>query len=173
MYALLSRMWLQEVDAEFVGQLQGPFGDAFRSAGGWVPSDDDIDEMAAEYCRLFIGPKNHLPPFQSVWAQGTLQSEISNSVQSFADAVRYQPTSQASMPDHLGTQLDIMSHALQLSAEDPENGELEELSEEFYRRHLTWPFKLFSTAKERSEHAFYSSMVEMTDSFLRSFAPGT
>lgn len=175
-YALLSRIWLREIDVSFIEQLRDtPLGEAFRSAGGIVPPTEDIDELAAEYCRLFIGPKNHLPPFQSVWAQGTLQSEITNSVQTFADALRYQHDANdgSAMSDHLGMQLGIMSHALRLLGEAPTDEARMELVDEFYRRHLTWPYKLFASAKERCELEFYTSMIEMTESFLLSFAPRT
>ena len=102
-YAIIARLWLREIDVELIAALNGTeFGNAFQSVGGLIPKMDSSEELAVEYCRLFIGPQEHLSPFQSVWEQRQLQSETTASAQSFAVALHYrQPAGQpVAMMDH-------------------------------------------------------------------------
>ena len=168
MYELLSRLWLCEVDQEFIADLQGTeLRDAFQATAGSIPCEDELEELATEYCRLFVGPKNHLPPLQSVWERGELQSEITPSIRAFAEAVRYQPPAEQAnaMLDHLGVQLGIMSCSTELNSQSACEDSLE-FAREFFRRHLSWTDELLSAAKERANHTFYQSLVQMTEEFL-------
>lgn len=165
MYELLSRLWLHEVDDEFVNELGGSdLRAAFEAAGGFVPDEADIEQLRTEYCRLFVGPRDHLPPLQSVWMRGELQSEITTSIEMFASAVRYE--SQETMHDHLGVLLGIMSRATELNSESTCEDSLD-FAREFFRRHLTWTNELLAAAEGRAEHSFYESLAIMTREFLR------
>ena len=165
MYELLSRLWLHEVDDEFVTELGGSdLRSAFEAAGGFVPDVGDVEALKTEYCRLFAGPGDHLPPLQSVWMRDELQSEIKTSIEMFASAVRLE--SDESMHDHLGVLLSIMSRATELNAESACEDSLD-FAREFFRRHLTWTGDLLAAAEERAEHSFYESLAIMTREFLR------
>ena len=165
MYELLSRLWLHEVDDEFVSELGGSdLRAAFEAVGGFVPARADVEELKTEYCRLFVGPRDHLPPLQSVWMRGSLQSEITTSIEMFASAVRYE--SQETMHDHLGVLLAIMSHATELNSDSACEDALD-FAREFFRRHLTWTGELLAAVEQRAEHSFYESLAIMTREFLR------
>ena len=73
-YSLLARLWLREVDQQLAEQLNAPpLRDLFVEAGGVLPSGiggGALEQLAADYCQLLVGPKNHLPPYQSVWQSG-------------------------------------------------------------------------------------------------------
>ena len=181
-YSLLGRMWLSEVDASLVSDLRDTkLGEAFVSVGGAVPELDSVEALAAEYCRLLIGPKDHLPPFQSVWERGELQSDTTSSVQKFAGALRYEPTNgPVSMMDHIGIQLELMGIACSMASEtlstsddsvtkDDESTAPEfELAREFFRRHLLWPSELLESVHGRAELTFYKSLAKLTAEFLDS-----
>ena len=172
MFSLLSRIWLREIDDEFCQQ----FGDSdlrlsFEAAGGAVPEPTELEALATEYCQLFIGPKNHLPPLQSVWAQGTLQSEITGSTRSFAEALQMNLRgSDVTMADHLGVQFSIASRAYGMLAEEQDLKEpanpIVELIAEFQSRHLSWPAPLLAAVEERAGE-FYRSTARMTGTFLQ------
>ena len=168
-YALLARLWMREVDHDLIQLLDGTeLGDAFRAAGGTIPRVAELDELATEYCRLLIGPRNHLPPLQSVWARGELQSEITTSVQDFAQAVNYQtePGQATTMLDHLAVQLEIMAIATRLLAGDSQHDDGIALAREFFRRHLSWPQPLLAAISAGARHAFFDSAARMTADFL-------
>lgn len=170
MYALLARIWLRELDLPLLNQLRSPeLNSSFQSAGGELPPESGLDDLAVEYCRLFVGPKDHLPPLQSVWERGELQSDITSSIRSFADAANYQPPASVAslLHDHLGVQLDIMSHITLLLPSTAAEEEPFSFAAEFFRRHLTWPSDLLNTAIQRTTSPFYTTVVQMTATFLQ------
>jgi TorA maturation chaperone TorD len=175
-YQLLSRLWLREADSELVQFLRSsPIRPLFVQAGGVVPEDDEnvIDELAIDYCQLFLGPADHLPPYQSVWQTGQFQSQTSAAMQEFIDLVPFELEAQAEnvMPDHLGLQLEIMSGILNRIATAGHGTDREvmmEVARIFFDRHLTWSHQLLRAVVDRAGSDFYRSVARLTDEFLRS-----
>ncbi len=167
LYALLSRLWLREVDQPLLNRMLDSQIAETLSVTQSSCDDDSIEALAVEYCRLFIGPKNHLPPFQSVWQTGQLQSEVTDSVRSFAEAVGIAETPNQEMPDHLGRQLEVMSQITKQLG-NFESDEMKELATEYFRRHLTWPKKLLAAAERQSKSDFYRAMIGLTSEVLSS-----
>ena len=176
-YGLLSRLWLREVDRSLLQELRSPaLRDALKNAGGHAPVGDEerlIEELAVDYCQLFIGPSQHLPPFQSVWQSGQFQSATTASMKSFIEVIHYDVDRlpPGLMLDHLGVQLDVMGCLLEklsiwpAGAEDLDQGV--ELAKAFFERHLKWP-GLLEAAVQRAETEFYRSSIAMTRDFLES-----
>ena len=164
LYSLLARLWIREVDEELLRAIQsGPIADALK-----VTDELVTDDLAVEYCALFIGPKNHLPPFQSVWQDGQLQSETSDSIRAFATAIgRDDLVSETTLPDHIGVQLQIMSAITGLLAKN-DDAELKNAGKEFFARHLTWPERFLNGTINRATSAFYRSLAELTKDLLQS-----
>ena len=100
-YALFARLWMREVDEAFRREMfREPLAPALERVGLFLPMESN-EELAIEYCRLFIGPKNALLPMQSVWQKTQLESQLATSVEKFAELIGYVlPTS--SFWDHLG-----------------------------------------------------------------------
>ena len=180
-YRLFARLWIREVDELLWTALrEPPLSDLFEQAGGLAPKAS-VDELAIDFCQLFVGPSGHLPPYQSVWQHGQFQSQATRSMRDFADLVEYSFASQtdATMPDHLAVQLDIMGSLLErvagiLSAESrtdsEQNGssddEAAEVMQTFFQRHLTWPEPLLDAAEPRAATDFYRSVISLTRGFL-------
>jgi TorA maturation chaperone TorD len=182
-YRLLARLWLREVDLDLLQELrQAPLRDSFVAAGGVLPeyerdasdSKTTIENLAIAYCRLFVGPANHLPPFQSVWQAGQFQGTATASMREMIDVVGYDvvPLPGGVMLDHLGVQLDVMGNLLeQLSSWPAEAGSCDqvwELADSFYAKHLLWPADLLATAARQAEDDFYRSFIMLTREFLKS-----
>lgn len=177
-YRLLARIWLREADQELIRELCAPpLCHSYEAAGGVLPAGDaatTCEQLAIDYCRLFIGPAEHLPPFQSVWQSGQFQGAATESMKSFVDVVGYDTDllPAGMMLDHLGVQLDVMGHILnQISfwRTAPEGfDEVLQLARTFFARHLTWPADLLETAAIRARSDFYRSVVTMTGEFLDS-----
>lgn len=171
-YRLLARLWLREVDEQLIAGMQSPpLKDAFTAAGGILPADitpSTLDELAVDYCQLFLGPANHLPPVQSVWQRGQFQSELAESMQHYVTATGYELTD-GLMFDHLGVQLDLMSHLLYLSAAlNRPAEEIFDVLKTYFVKHLTWADSLFEIAINRASTDFYRSTIRMTRDFLQS-----
>ena len=175
---LLSRLWIREVDEELVRQLNAePLQEAFTGAGGVVPNADGVEDLAVEYCRLFVGPRDHLPPHQSVWQRGDFQSDAAVSVARFADACGLAHDDfDSAMTDHLGAELAVLArmlHCRAFCAQDyRENApselatDTDEMLAEFYRRHLHWCLPLLDAVEEKTTAAFYRQLAVMTRDFL-------
>ncbi len=180
MYRLLARLWLREVDRDLLQELTtAPLCDAFTGAGGLMSAREDadtIEELAIEYCRLFIGPTDHLPPFQSVWQSGQFQDGTAASMKEFVEIVGYDTDAVPSgiMLDHLGIELDVMGHILSLMSASPAEPQTEavqnDLLTSYSLTHLQWPTELLEAAGRRVTSDFYRSVIGMTGAFLRSEA---
>ena len=172
MYRLLGRFWLREVDRELLRALRSPpLREAFTDAGGVLPAGDDdgtIEQLAIDYCRLFIGPTGHLPPYQSVWQGGQLQGTTAASMARFIDVVRYDTgrLPRGMMLDHLGVQLDVMGHILSQLTTGQIEKDLSALAATFFRTHLTWTADFLNIAPQRATTDFYRSTLALTRVFL-------
>ena len=176
-YRLASRLLISEVDIHFLRQLsQSPLKESFIEMGGNLPDSIDsaiVDDLAYDYCRLFIGPSDHLPPYQSVWEYGQFQSKTIESMQAYAEIARFTPSELADnmMLDHLGIQLELMGHIIDQVAcanSQSEKNATVELAAAFSRDHLQWAESLLSAASEKAELAFYRSSMSLICQFLES-----
>jgi TorA maturation chaperone TorD len=119
-YRLLARLWAEE-PGELLAQLASePLLSAWQQLGGVLP-DHTSDEVRAsldeDYCRLFVGPRNHLPPIQSVWTSGELDTGVTASLREFDTVVGFdEPWDFAIIPDHLGNEMWAMGQILRKSA---------------------------------------------------------
>ena len=184
LYGLLARLWIRECDQQCLQELAAAgCRERFLSAGGALPAAFDaatLSNLQADYCQLFVGPRGHVPPVQSVWHSGRFQAAPFASMQSFIDVIGYDKTRIPSglMLDHLGVQLDVMSDLLRRIAsirssgdparQDSQLSESVNIAVEFFVRHLEWTDVLFERCRERAETDFYRSMIGMTQSFLHS-----
>ena len=180
MYSLLARFWLREVESELLRELNTlPLRDAFMEAGGVLPSGNDeatMEQLAIDYCRLFVGPIDHLPPFQSVWKSGQFHGAPIESMKHFIDVVGYdvRKLPRGMMLDHLGLQFAVMGHILCQVATWPTEREglntVLELSDSFFATHLQWPIDLLDAAASRATTEFYRSAIVLSRDFLNSEA---
>lgn len=181
MYGLLARLWLREADEALLTELcSPPLSDFFVQAGGSLPEKDNphaVEELAVDYCQLFVGPAKHLPPFQSVWQTGQFQSLATAAMKQWIETTGYKSGHAANptMPDHLGVQLDVMAHILSRHGIAHKKADSDIASHErtqtFFRTHLTWPAPLLKIAIARAESPFYRSLIQMTRDFLECEQP--
>ena len=121
-YSLLARLWVQEVDAPLLkGMAEEPLSSALSQLNLMLPGES-LEQLATEYCALFIGPKNALLPMQSVWQKTQLDGQSASSVAKFAELVGYVMPAPA-LWDHLGIQLDLMSHLVLASGSQEKKDE--------------------------------------------------
>jgi TorA maturation chaperone TorD len=177
LYRLLSRLWIREVDGTLLARLSAsPLREAIGKAGGRPPTGDSaevLEELQVDYCRLFIGPRDHLPPLQSVWQIGQLQGPLVVSMSAFVALLEADAAEDADRPfiDHLGFQLEVMGRIVQRMAtatEPRQRDVLRDVARTFYLRHLSWPGPLLDAAERRAETAFYAGLMRMTRDLLQS-----
>jgi TorA maturation chaperone TorD len=169
-YSLLARLWMQEIDAPLLKSMsEEPLLSALSQLDLPLPSES-LEQLATEYCALFIGPKNAVLPMQSVWQKTQLDSQSASSVAKFAELIGYiRPAS--ALWDHLGVQLDLMSHVMLATCDkkkrDKERSVADEVATAFFERHLNWPSPLLLATSQRARLPLYRSLAEITQQFLK------
>lgn len=169
-YRLLGRLWLKEIDEQGLRDLRTPpLRTAFVAAGGALPPGDadgkTLEDLAVDYCQLFVGPSGHLPPHQSVWTEGQFQGEASVALQTQYRALKLPPP--AGMADHLGELLNCMGVIIERLAEETSVTPSDlDAAGQFFNQRLGWTDKLCKLAAERAQSTFYRGVVSMTHDFL-------
>ncbi|MFK7769681.1 MAG: molecular chaperone TorD family protein [Mariniblastus sp.] len=185
-FGLLARLWVSEIDQDLLDELlSDPVGPAYVAAGGVLPSIDSegsdsemslLENLAVEYCGCFLGPKNHLPPHQSVVAHSRFQGDCLDSLKKYIEVIG-QPKgifSDQKMLDHAGVLFHMMQRVLASLAEaiedesSPETTKqsLVHLRDSFYVEHLDWLIGYCNVAEGKSQSEFYSGLFRLTKSLL-------
>ncbi len=180
---LLGRLWLRELDAATLQELaEEPLRSCFLEAGGWLPESlppsevpSWVQRLAEEYCRLFVGPRGHRPPVQSIWEQEQFQSEPATGMQTWWELLSWQPEPQGVQvpPDHLGLQWLTLGYLCSLCAAaqqcDPPLANEEELVQmvaAFAQQHLGWIGPACRWVANQATEPFYRHLALMTGQFL-------
>ena len=171
-YDLLAHFWLAEVTPEQLEVLNTPeLKAALEELGASIPpahSAEVVEQLAVDYCQLFIGPTGQLVPVQSVWESGQLQAEISDSCREFYKMLpEFEP--QNPLPDHLGNQLDFMACLFGRMAEAQDLEAASQLGAMFLEDHLDWVEPLTHAVQEKAETDFYRGVGRLTAEFLHEF----
>jgi TorA maturation chaperone TorD len=165
-YELLARLILKELDEDTLKLFKSP---------GWKrlfnlcdihppePTEALVESLAIDYCRVFIGPNQHCPPYQSVWNSGQLASELMDSMSQFQDFIK--PRSESSIKDHFGIQLEMMAFILVFQNQNPqERGS--NLAKHFFNSHVQWGQRLMAAATKRSDCEFYQKTFNMAAKWI-------
>lgn len=169
---LVAGFWLHEVDQN---TLQLLADDRVRAAwielGGCLPEDgssssETLDQLAADYCQLLIGPKKHLPPVQSVWSDHVFQSKSASATHKFYDlcADFERP---GTIDDHLGCQLHFAGFLLEQAHHD---AAAEQVLVQFQREHLSWAEQLLDRVAQKAETDFYRGLAVVTRQLIKELA---
>ena len=171
-YQLLARLWAEEPGDLLAELTSEPLRSAWQQLGGVVPDHESAEVRSAideDYCRLFVGPKEHLPPIQSVWEGGELDTAVTTSLREFDSIIGFElPWSFAVIDDHLGNELWAMGQILKkadgLSADQLSHAE--DLAGAFFTGHLSWAERLLDAVVSREGERFYGTVATITRQFL-------
>ena len=176
LYRLLGRLWWQELDKPLLDALSAPPFNATLGLDNVPPDERDqlIADLGSEYCRLFIGPADHLPPYQSVWSEGRLESHHVDSMTMWLELARLDRRSipTGTMVDHIGVQLHVIGTLL--APHQPWESHSEELAEmvdHFHEQHVNWPEPLFDAVESRAEHPLYRELAKLCRALIAASRP--
>ncbi|WP_017559102.1 TorD/DmsD family molecular chaperone [Nocardiopsis baichengensis] len=124
---LASRLFAREVDDRAHRRLLSVASPPLLPSEDAVPQEALLDELAAEFCRLFIGPDPACPPYASVHL-GRVKSG-GRSAQAMEDFLNHRGLSADISPgdaivdaDHISIQLALLGHLLQEQHEGTASG---------------------------------------------------
>jgi len=148
-------------------------GDAFQD----MPDSELIDELAVDYTQLFHGPRNHIPPYESVQTGGenaSLNGEATVRMRRFLEANSL-ILNEASheLPDHLSVELAAMAALLEREADAMDRRSLAEAEQWverqrlFLKQHLgTWVADFGQRIAQRAESVFYSEIGRLLTDYI-------
>lgn len=175
-YKLLSKVFIREVDTQFLTQLRTPYfyeclKDAGLNLGDEFFSQQEeglIEALAVEYAGLFIVPGDSFAPYESVYVEERLYGNTSQQIEEFYQKCHIHVADEKLMPDHIGLELDFMSYLKQKQADALENRNEEEalrwigIQKEFMTDHLgKWAPQFFGWVAEEAKHPFYKEMAKL------------
>jgi TorA maturation chaperone TorD len=186
-YSLLSRVFMSEVDKQFLDILKKRESiEAFRDHGFTFLEDllnrseeEFIDELAVEFASLFlISPGRLLSPYESVQEskEGQLGGEAASKTLFFYKRAGLTiPEGISLFPDHFAIELEFMGHLCEREASALENNdESAALSErhfqkEFIKSHLgNWYRPFLNRVEAAAKHPFYREFSAFANGFLDS-----
>ena len=169
-FHLLANLWLTEVDTEFAELWNSSavlIGEILDEPPVVLKSED-LPELETEYCRLFVGPKGHFPPVQSVWGTAKLESSATESMSRYIQELQHLHVDEVQCPDHIGEQLRCLAVLLE-NRPDASTGHTAEsdiVLSEFVTAHLSWPGELMTGVLAANPAAVYRQLVLLTETLL-------
>ena len=115
---LFASIFYREADGKLIGKLQAQGAGLVAALGGdpligLDMSDPEtvLEGLAVEYCRLFIGPRNHLPPTESVvLGEGRFWGNATEEVSAYCRSVGIASAPDINvLPDHISMELDCLA----------------------------------------------------------------
>jgi TorA maturation chaperone TorD len=187
-YGLLTAAFRVEPSSSFLTRLKDPevlgvfeglgisLGEDFRES----PNDQLREVLAVEFTRLFLGPRGHISPHESLH---TDSASDGNADLWGADTVKVKRFMEAAgltvdnsftgMPDHICAEMEFMQQLTTKEAEawteaDEELAtNIQNIEERFLDEHLCqWVARFCDKLIERSEHPFYRGIAEVTKGFI-------
>ena len=125
---LIASVFEREVSRELLTGLRERRADISTALGGdplarldLQDEDAVIEALTVEYCRLFIGPRGHMPPVESVaLGEGRFWGPATEAVSEFYRNAGFVRDSDASvLPDHISMQLDFLATLEEQGRKEP------------------------------------------------------
>lgn len=172
-YRLASRLLASEIDTPLFARLRD--GGLLDDAALALPEREALDTLAAEFCRLVIGPEPVCLPYASVQRGEALlgsraEQEITAFVRQHGLAVALAPDVAVLSNDHLSVQLALLAHLhdvasrARATADVVAEGAVAELVEQHLR---PWAVTTAETIADAAEWEPYRSVFGMTAGLLR------
>lgn len=153
---LVSRLLAAEVDGALLARLRDAPG-LLDPAVARLDDDAAVEELAVEYCRLFIGPDPVCVPYASAHTGGRrLGGRAEQEFVAFLDRAGLGPRADPSLRllgvDHLGVAMAVLAHLHDRLAADPRCAQTRRTFDELVCGHLApwaadWGLRLAGAAR--------------------------
>ena len=186
-YGFLSSMFREEISAERLRQIKDPVVKEVLSEMGVqydifskIDQDEQLEDLAVEYARLFLGPDKHISPHESIHHQrddgdwGAHWGGSTVDVKKFIETTGLEYKQEYSgMPDHLSVELEFMQEAAEREAKAIEQKDWEgalycqKMEKKFICDHLIkWIPAFCDKIISQSELSFYGDLADVTKKFI-------
>ena len=186
---MLSQILLEEPTEQVIMLLsEGPLAAELSGSGldllhglDHLTPAEQVEAIAVEYCRLFIGPGQNMPLHESIAKQeGRYWGDTTVAVNKAYQAAGFEVGDQATeMPDHIGIELEFLAHLCEREANAIETGDrtaaerAREARQRFASEHLVgWLTTLAADVERRADLAYYKQAVAMARDWVAADAAG-
>lgn len=183
-YALLSLVYRQELNQDFLTQMRQPeLRSVLSECGIEIPDscgDESglLEDLAVEYSDLFIVPKRQVSPHESVHnnsGDGTLWGEETVDVKRFIETTGLNLDETSLLPDHVAVEMELLCKLKDKEGEAWDTGNTERALEymraqrRFLEEHLgRWFPRLAEKVEKKARLPFYRQMTVFTRNFIES-----
>ncbi|NQU66454.1 MAG: molecular chaperone TorD family protein [Candidatus Marinimicrobia bacterium] len=134
-----------------------------RSIGVQIDDSLTLDQMQAEYTRLFLGPADHHPPYQSVFTEGTYWGVDANEVNQFMKQYGLSKVQTNTMPpDHAAMIFELLEKILKSDLPNKLT-----VYNDFMSKHTKWLLDFLLEIIGISRLQIYKSGFSFTRVFLK------
>ncbi len=186
-YGFLSALFREEINAERLSQIKDPGIQEVLSEMGirydiFSQKDQDqlLEDLAVEYCRLFLGPDKHISPHESIHHQrddgdwGAHWGGSTVDVKKFIETAGLEYKQEyTGMPDHISVELEFMKEAAGREAQAIEEKDWEgvhycqKMEKKFICEHLIkWIPDFCDKIISQAEMSFYGDLADITKKFI-------
>ncbi len=160
-YRFLQKLFI-EPDEEFLNFLQQNSKE-LEDIGIEFNGSLNLENLQMEYTRLFLGPKGHMPPYESVFLEGRLWGNSASEIKNFIRGIGLELEKDINMPpDHISIEFEILEKII--SSKDVEiNG----MYIDFLKRHVAWIFDFLTQLILKTELKFYQTSFAFSKVFLK------
>jgi TorA maturation chaperone TorD len=188
LYKFLSRVFIQEIDSEFLSKIRSDgMADVFKEFGINFGKDfyntaqrDLLDALSMEYAAIFVGG-GYISPYESVILEGQLNCKPAIAVEKFYKECGFElpekfPLNQFQvLPDHIAVELEFMGLLVDKEcdawAEESQEDvhKYVKLEADFLKNHIgKWVPKFCSKAVPYCHQTFYAETLKLTGGFIDS-----
>ncbi len=145
------------------------------------PVEHIEEELACEYAGLFIGPGEHIPPYESIYVPdstgkvgyywGECTVDMKNWVEHYGLEISEKFDS---IPDHISIELEFMQKLIEQERLSRERGDREtterciEVEKTFFHKHInSWVPTFCESVIEAANLDFYREAARLTRDFIR------
>ncbi|MCR9199462.1 MAG: molecular chaperone TorD family protein [Planctomycetaceae bacterium] len=152
-FHLLSQIWLKEWTGDLTKTWQNAaaFTTELLDERAVDMQSADLEDLATEYCRLFIGPGEFLPLVQSVWETGQRAGASTASMQTYLERLQLDRPISTEAADHLGHIFWLFARLLEGL---PDTSAGLPVLQEFFDAHLRWPAELLRRIEAANDSVY-------------------
>jgi len=163
LYRLASRLLAREIDAPLYDRLL---------AVGMLDGDASVDELAAEFCRLFVGPRPVCLPYASArGSTATLRAGPERRFVEFLAAHGLETVVDADLTllgqDHLAVELAVLAHLYDRAAAAPGSAAAELAQVQVTEHLLPWAAEFAEELAAEARLAPYTTVAHPLAALLR------
>ncbi len=187
LYGFLAEVFRAEPSPDLLRRINDPgFAEVLEAAGAHLgaelarqPEEVLLEDLAAEYTRLFLGPGRHVRPFAATYLDGesaSLCGPTTAWVRDFMERAGFElAPGHRNLPDHVFVEMEFMARMAAREAEAVEAGDSAAASQsrhiqrEFLETHLgRWLPRFCARAAEDADLSFYRELARLAGHFLDS-----